>query len=148
MAAALSVPVQNPSQTQLGLRAGYGAGRSTFTLRAQAVSGLSSYGLGAGFTWQVSDAFTVDGDLGYSVSAAGGVVRAGVRLVWTASPKLSVQAQANAGGSRDAPARDPAATGSPLRLGAATQVTYQFAPNQVVPGSLGYSDGQPVAGAQ
>jgi len=148
--AALSLPVSNLSQTQLGLQAGYSAGRSTFTLRAQAIPGLSSYDLSAGLTRQVNDAFTASGELGYGVSAASGSVwRAGLRLVWTPTPLLSVQAQAGVvAGTADGDTASGSAVTSPLTLSAATQVAYQFAPGQVVSGSLGYSAGQAVGAAQ
>jgi len=148
--AALSLPVSDLSQTQLALQAGYSAGRSTFTLRAQAVPGLSSFDLSGGLTRQVNDAFTVSGDVGYSVSAASGSVwRAGVRLVWTPTPLLSVQAQAGVvGGTANSDtASDSAVTSSPA-LSAATQVAYQFAPGQIISSSLGYSAGQAVGAAQ
>lgn len=156
--AALSLPVSDLSQTQLALQAGYSAGRSTFTVRAQAIPGLSSYDLSAGLTQQVNDAFTVSGDVGYSVSAASGSVwRAGLRLVWTPTPLLSVQAQAGivGGGTAGTNAADDGtgtnngtAANSGPALSAATQVAYQFAPGQVVSGTLGYSAGQAVGAAQ
>jgi len=149
VAAALSLPVNDLSQTQLALQAGHSAGRSTFILRAQAIPGLSSYDLSGGLTRQVSDAFTVGADLGYSVSVASGSMwRAGIRLVWTPTPVLSVQAQASLTGGADSSAVGGSATRSGPALSAATQVAYQFAPGQTVSGSLGYGTGQVVAAAQ
>lgn len=153
----LSLPVSDVSQTQLGLQAGYSAGRSTYTVRAQVVPGRSSYDVSVGLTQQVSGALTLGGDFGYSVSAARPAWRAGVRLVWTPDPKLSVQAQAGGGSSvrgdasgalAGSPVGGGPAVTSAVALDAATQVAYQFAPGQTVSGTLGYAGGQAVAAAQ